>query len=232
VVNPDNVRVVVNRFRRRGEIQQDTIDMLILGERSEVLIPDLEQGLERAGNSRTPSEARNGVWWKSLRRIGQELRVMSQYRPASPAVAGNGQPPPREAVAQPDLAASNGTAPPVAPRLGGSGQRESGQIALENVVLIPIALLLLVCCLQLALFGLGSVSAGSAADAAARAVSIGEDPEAAARAAVPEQLAGGIDVEQAGNQVTVRFSSPLLWVDGVTRTVTAAVDHGVVEEPR
>lgn len=227
VVNPDNVRVVVNRFRRRGEIQQDTIDMLILGERSEVLIPDLEQGLERAGNSRTPSEARNGVWWKSLRRIGQELRVMSQYRPASPAVGGNGQPPPREAVAQPDLAASNGTAPPVAPRL-----RESGQIALENVVLIPIALLLLVFCLQLALFGLGFVSAGSAADAAARAVSIGDDPEAAARSAVPEQLVGGIDVEQDGSQVTVRFSSPLLWIDGVTRTAVASVDHGVVEEPR
>ncbi|WP_152361749.1 AAA family ATPase [Microlunatus speluncae] len=227
VVNPDNVRVVVNRFRRRGEIQQDTIDMLILGERSEVLIPDLEQGLERAGNSRTPSEVRNGVWWKSLRRIGQELGVMNHFHPDRPAAGGNGQSPPRETAAQPDLAATPGAGP-----AAGSRPRESGQIALENVVLIPVALLLLIFSLQLALFGLGFVSAGSAADAAARAVSIGDDPEAAARAAVPEQLVGGISVDQAGAEVTVRFSSPLLFLDGVTRTATVAVGHNVVEEPR
>ncbi|MFC7624047.1 CpaE family protein [Microlunatus sp. GCM10028923] len=233
VVNPDDVRVVVNRFQRRGEIQQDTIDMLILGERSEVLIPDLERGLERAGNSRTPSEVRNGVWWKSLRRIGQELRVMSQFHPDRP-VNGNGRPP-QDILSQPDLATGPATSPVAAPGAVPAAVRrqpESGQIALENVLLIPVALLLLIFCLQLALFGLGFVSAGSAADAAARAASIGADPEAAALAAVPEQLAGGIGVEQEGNQVTVRFTSPLLFLDGVTRTATMAVDHRIVEEPR
>ena len=98
--------------------------------------------------------------------------------------------------------------------------------------LIPIALLLLVFSLQLAVFGVGFVAVGSAADAAARAASIGDDPEVAARAAVPEQLAGGLGVEQDGNEITVRFTSPLLFIDGVTRTVTVAVDHDVVEEPR
>ena len=63
------MKVVVNRFVRRCEIQQDTIDELILGQRSEILIPDLDRGLERAGNSRTPAEVRNQVWWKSLRTI-------------------------------------------------------------------------------------------------------------------------------------------------------------------
>ena len=60
---PTRVHVVVNRFVRRSEIQQDTIDMLALGQRSQILIPDLERGLERAGNSRTPAEVRNQVWW-------------------------------------------------------------------------------------------------------------------------------------------------------------------------
>lgn len=266
VVNPDNVRVVVNRFRRRSEIQQDTVDLLILGERSEVLIPDLEQGLERAGNSRTPGEVRNGVWWKSLRRIGQELGVMDGFKPgATPAgpsgngpsgaagtgAAGNGAAgtgtsapsalsgtgglgqPPVDAVSLPDFAPASGPASgPVSGPSPVRRDREGGQIALENVLLIPVALALLVVCFQLALVGLGFVCSGSAADAAARAVSIGTDPVVAAREAVPELLAGDVDVEVDGDRVVARFNSPLLMGDGVTRTVAVAVDHEVVEEPR
>ena len=82
VTSGDAVRVVVNRFVRRSEIQQDTIDALTLGERSQVLIPDLERGLERAGNSRTPSEVKNQTWWKSLRAIGQELDIDAAFRTA------------------------------------------------------------------------------------------------------------------------------------------------------
>ncbi len=87
VVGADRVHVVVNRFVRRSEIQQDTIDMLTLGQRSQILIPDLERGLERAGNSRTPAEVRNQVWWRSLRTIGAELDVTSAYREALAAAA-------------------------------------------------------------------------------------------------------------------------------------------------
>ena len=87
VAGADKVHVVVNRFVRRSEIQQDTIDMLTLGQRSQILIPDLERGLERAGNSRTPAEVRNQVWWRSLRAIGAELDVMGGYREALAAAA-------------------------------------------------------------------------------------------------------------------------------------------------
>ncbi|MBO0810954.1 MAG: P-loop NTPase, partial [Microlunatus sp.] len=76
VGNPDRTFVVVNRFERSSEIQQDTIDQLVLGRRSEILIPDLGRGLERAGNSRTPAEARNQSWWKSLRAISRELELV------------------------------------------------------------------------------------------------------------------------------------------------------------
>ena len=82
VTSSDSVRVVVNKFVRRSEIQQDTIDMLTLGERSEVLIPDLDRGLERAGNSRTPAEVRNAMWWRSLRAVGSELDVTRSYQAA------------------------------------------------------------------------------------------------------------------------------------------------------
>ena len=88
VVGADRVHVVVNRFVRRSEIQQDTIDMLTLGQRSQILIPDLERGLERAANSRTPAEVRNQTWWRSLRAIGVELDLTSAYREALATAAG------------------------------------------------------------------------------------------------------------------------------------------------
>lgn len=87
VVSDEALKVVVNRFVRRSEIQQDTIDELVLGKRSEVLIPDLDRGLERAGNSRTPSEVRNQIWWKSLRSLGEELDVYRAFRRAAEASA-------------------------------------------------------------------------------------------------------------------------------------------------
>ncbi|GAA3707850.1 hypothetical protein GCM10022204_27330 [Microlunatus aurantiacus] len=85
VVSDEALKVVVNRFVRRSEIQQDTIDELVLGNRSEVLIPDLDRGLERAGNSRTPAEVRNQIWWKSLRSLGEELDVYRAFRRAAEA---------------------------------------------------------------------------------------------------------------------------------------------------
>ena len=57
----------------------------MLGDRSEVLIPDLDRGLERAGNSRTPAEVRNQIWWKSLRSLGEELDVYRAFRRAAAA---------------------------------------------------------------------------------------------------------------------------------------------------
>lgn len=259
VVSPDNVKVVVNRFQRRSEIQQDTVDMLVLGERSEVLIPDLDRGLERAGNSRTPAEVRNAVWWKSLRRIGQELGVTSRRTVTPAAVAGPNATPPAEGNPAVRLPPASGTAVPgpASPGAGVPGSaspgagapsptspgtangrpnvratREAGQVTVENVVLFPFALIVLVICLQLVLLGLSFVWSGVAADAAARAVSIGTDPAAAARDVVPGPLADQVVVDRDGPRVVVRVKAPLLLGDGVTRTVTVDVDHAVVEEPR
>ena len=118
---PTGVHVVVNRFVRRSEIQQDTIDMLTLGERSQILIPDLERGLERAGDSQTPAEVRNQTWWRSLRAIGAELDVTSAYREALAATAG------LEAA---DAAAS----PPRRNGKDGHGHRSSSKAPVETSV--------------------------------------------------------------------------------------------------
>ena len=176
VTTSDAVRVVVNRFVRRSEIQQDTIDMLTLGERSEVLIPDVDRGLERAGNSRTPAEVRNATWWRSLRAVGDELEVKRSYQNAVTVAA-------RSVPDSPDheLAAAAG-------RTNGrprTRRRDSGQAALETVALIPMTLVALLLCFQVVLVGIAFVFAGIAADAGARAVSIGNNAQAAASSAIP-----------------------------------------------
>ncbi|NYI70866.1 pilus assembly protein CpaE [Naumannella cuiyingiana] len=211
VVNPGEVRIVVNRFDRRSEIQQDTIDTLVLGERSQVLIPDLDQGLARASNTRTPSEVRNGRWWKSLRAIGQELDVVRAYR-ESAADASDGDP---------------GQQPVAA----GRRAHDAGQITLETAALIPLALVALVVCIQMILLGMAFVWSGVASSAAARAVSVGDSPpQVAARATLPP----GFDAEvtQSGNRISVRVDSPLLLGTGVQREIGIETRHTVQEEPR
>jgi pilus assembly protein CpaE len=230
VTSADSIRVVVNRFLRNSEIQQDTIDALTLGERSQILIPDLDRGLERAGNSRTPTEVRNQAWWKSLRAIGAELDTGSSYRAAVAASVrgGNGS--------------SNG--PSDAPsdrsgRGGGSAARrskrrrhESGQATVETVALLPLALLIAVVCLEVVLLGLSVVWSGVAAGTAARAVSIGTSPEEAVRAALPRGVHSSVSVGGGGSRVTVTVRAPMLIGDGVSKDVNIGVNHQVVEEPR
>ena len=231
VTSADTVHVVVNRFVRRSEIQQDTIDALALGQRSEVLIPDLDRGLERAGNSRTPSEVRNAAWWKSLRAVGKELDVMRTYRDAARASVRAAA---EDAAETAPVAARRGgrKAKKVPAAAGRRASSEAGQVTLENAALVPVAMVILVVCLQFVLLGVSFVWSGVAADSAARAVSIGTSPQAAVAQALPSSM--DAQVSTSGSAVRVRVKAPLLMGNGIGRTqdVQIDVDHRVVEEPR
>lgn len=258
VGNPDRTFVVVNRFQRSSEIQQDTIDQLVLGRRSEILIPDLGRGLERAGNSRTPAEARNQSWWKSLRAISQELGLVTETsgngrrdrtKPKAGARAGRRNGRPADASTPPDQgvqptpeddqpAAQNGwrTAPVGDPTGTGAGRRarwsdESGQVSLETAALLPFALLVLALCFQLVLLGVAFVWSGVAGDAAARAVSLGKNPQAAVDARLPAGVNGRV-ISSDPDHVTVRVSTPLLIGNGVKSEADVDTNHAVVKEPR
>ncbi|HEY5785833.1 MAG TPA: response regulator [Microlunatus sp.] len=236
VLSDNGVKVVVNRFVRRSEIQQDTIDELVLGDRSEVLIPDLDRGLERAGNSRTPSEVRNQLWWKSLRALGAELDVHRAFRQAAsnasttPTPAPNPAPAPAVTIKTP--AATNGAAKP--PRKGRRSKQkvDSGQVSLEMVAMVPLAIMVVVVCLQLVLWGVAFVWSGVAATAAARAASLGDDPGAAAADALPSGVQSFTTVTSNGSRINVRVSPPLLLGGGPSSDTTIEVSHTVVKEPR
>lgn len=237
VAEPEDVRVVVNRFDKRGEIQQDTIDRLVLGERSQILLPVLDQALSRAGNTRTPSEVRNQRWWKSVRAIGDELDVAQKFRESLAESAGT-------ATSVRNAASVSGGSVAAEGRRGGAvtgaasgskvarGRRsaDAGQIALETAAMFPLALAVLVLCMQFLLLGLSFVWCGVASDAAARAVSLGEDPTAAVAAAVPSGMSTSVSFTPDG-QVEVGVDSPLLVGSGVTQSVEIDTRRSVVEEP-
>ena len=239
VVGADRVHVVVNRFVRRSEIQQDTIDMLTLGQRSQILIPDLERGLERAGNSRTPAEVRNQVWWRSLRTIGAELDVTSAYREALTAAAASEGPDVVDAAPRRRGRRAHGrsTGGSAAAEAGRSSRPrrvvvESGQATLETVAMFPFALLILALALQTILLGVTFAYSGVASGAAARAVSLGTNPQAAVSDALPGGMYSKVSLNASGSSVRVTVKAPLLVGSGVTRDVGISVDHRVVEEPR
>jgi len=243
VTSSESVRVVVNRFVRRSEIQQSTIDALLLGERSQVLIPDLDRGLERAGNSRTPSEVRDKTWWRSLRAIGQELEVGRQFQEALTASAA-------AAALPPDQDGRNGrddrggrgpdvdqpTPRPATEsrsrRRRGVAAREAGQATLETVAMFPFAVLLLVICVQLVLVGASAAVAGAAAQEAARAVSIGRSPQQAVDEVVPDFMKPTTTVTPGPSSVTVTIRAPFQIAPAIAREADVGVDHGVVKEPR
>jgi pilus assembly protein CpaE len=241
VAGADRVHVVVNRFVRRSEIQQDTIDQLVLGQRSSILIPDLDRGLERAGNSRTPGEVRNQVWWRSLRTVATELDVALAYREAVAAAAAgepaaevegdeNGSRRRRVATGQ---AANGKAAEPV--RRKSRPRRvvaESGQASLETVAIFPFALMFFAIGLQMIMIGISFAYSGVAADAAARAVSLGTSPQAAVADALPAGMSSKVSVTAGGDTVVVTVRAPLVATEGWTREVSIDVNHQVVEEPR
>jgi hypothetical protein len=90
---------------------------------------------------------------------------------------------------------------------------QSGQAAVELVVVVPLLLILLALVAQLAVAGYALWSAGDAARAGARAAHVGGDPEAAALSALPGWLERDAVVDDTG-PIAVRVEAPAL-VPGV-----------------
>lgn len=109
--------------------------------------------------------------------------------PISPRAAHPPGPPPPTAAAGP------------LHRLAAAG----GQAAVELVVLLPLAVLLLAVAWQVVLAGYAVWSARVAVRAAARAHAVGADPAGAARAHLPHALERGLRVA-AGDGGDVRLS--------------------------
>lgn len=220
VRNIGDVWVLVNRFSRDAEIQQSTMDRLILGRRLETMIPDLGRGLEPAVNTRTPSYNAPKSWWKTLAAVVAETDLAPSDGTASPAP---GRRPSvlrrrsRPAAAEPEPAAA---------------ERESGQAAIEAMGVLPVTVLLMLGFWQVVGLALSFVWAGEAANAAAREVSLGSSHSQvvqAARDAVPGVVQDAMVVQSNGRDVEVRVRVAPLG-SGVAE-VPVGIDRGVTKEP-
>ncbi|MFX0537461.1 AAA family ATPase [Ornithinimicrobium sp. Y1847] len=208
VRNPSDVQVLVNKFSRDSEIQQSTIDRLVLGRRIETLIPDLGRGLEASVNTRTPGHNVPKAWRRSLKALSQEAEIMIE--PVSETK------PTRKLLSRPRPA-----------------KAESGQVALETVGILPITVMFLLVLWQVLGLALSFVWAGHAANAAAREASLGatqSQVRQAALDAVPSGVRSGVTVHTAGSQVEVKVK--VAPVGSGSSVSDVGVARSVVKEPR
>jgi hypothetical protein len=96
---------------------------------------------------------------------------------------------------------------------------ESGQAAVETVALLPLVVLVGALLWQSVVAGQALWLSGAAARAAARAVAVGGDVEAAARGALPPRLESGLRVRAAGGGVRVAVRVPSVLSGGSIFTV-------------
>lgn len=99
-------------------------------------------------------------------------------------------------------------------------RREDGTASVELIAVVPFLLLAILVAAQLALAGQALWSAGVAARAGARAATVGQGAEAAARRALPPSMREGAEVSDGGT-VSVRVPIPRLF-SGLPQMTVAA----------
>lgn len=98
---------------------------------------------------------------------------------------------------------------------------DSGAAAVEFVAVLPLVVALAFGAWQALLAGQAAWLSGGAAAAAARAQAVGDDPRAAARAALPAPLHRGLRVRVDDGDVVVRVTVPVVVGSGGLGTFTA-----------
>ncbi len=87
-------------------------------------------------------------------------------------------------------------------------EREAGQASVSLIAVVPGLIVAALAAIQFALAGHAALSAANAARAAARASYTGADPTAAARAALPDALAGEARVLRRDDRMEVEVAAP------------------------
>ncbi len=233
VRDEQDLHVLVNKVSKQDAFPYSAVEKLTSATVLETVVPSMFRYLEPSLNARDPREVTETAWWKVIRLIGGELRVV-------PAVS-------RLPVALPGSSAGEGETAGGDPQTsGGTRSRrrrgrlvaaERGSIALENAALFPIVLVVCLMVWQLCLTGMTFVFSGLAAAAAAREFSLtsgGPRVTQAAGTALPTWWKDGMKVNYPGGTDgrTVEVSLPIpVLVPGTFRLPTRiSTLHTVVPE--
>jgi len=208
------IQVLLNRVSREDVVNHDAVSRLTSARMLQTQVPSAFRRLERGVNSRNPEDIRDAGWWRTIERIGAEVGVLG------------GQAPRTAAATRTETASKPGK------RRGRSRSKaEAGQLAIETVALVPIVVLICLLTWQLGLTALSFVWNGHAANAAARAQAIGEDPLQAARDAVPDSVRNDVHVVVLSDgSVRVTTDIPVL-CPGCGRISEITTTKEAVDEP-
>jgi pilus assembly protein CpaE len=220
-----DVRVLVNRVSRQTTVSAETVRQLTRAPVLSAGLPAMYRRLEPALNARDPRAVRETAWWRTLRAIGHEIGLAERATPD------------REGRAAAELIGDKRPG-----KRGGGRSRlgrgrtaggDTGAVAIETVGVLPILLLVVVLAWQGGIYGMSMVWAGRAASAAARAMSVREDPLRAARQAVPANIAGDLSVstDPATATVLVSLRVPLVAPGAASLPATVKSRQRVVMEP-
>jgi pilus assembly protein CpaE len=183
-----DLHILLNRVSRMTTVSAETVRQLTRAPVLSVGLPAMFRRLEPALNARDPLAVREDVWWRSLRSIGHEIRLVRTAEAA-----------PAETKPKARRGRRRG-------RPGG----DSGQAILETVAILPVLLFVCLAFWQVGMIGMTLVWSGHAANAAVRAASVNGDPAAAARQAVPGSMQSNLAVATSGSEVTVRVRIPVI----------------------
>jgi pilus assembly protein CpaE len=200
-----DLHILLNRVSRMTSVSAETVRQLTRAPVLNAGLPAMFRRLEPALNARDPLVVREDLWWRTLRSIGHEIQLVRSVEAPVEAKGRRSRRRPRP------------------------GRGDSGQATIETVGILPIMIFVLLAFWQLGVVGMSLVWSGHAANAAARAVSVGADPDSAARQSVP----GGLDltVSTGGDRVTIGVRVPILAPGLGSFPGTITTSRTVVMEP-
>jgi pilus assembly protein CpaE len=233
VRDEEGIHVLVNKVSKQDAFPYSAVEKLTSAAVLETVVPSMFRYLEPSLNARDPRVVTETAWWKAIRLIGGELRVVAATgRLAAPSGSSAGDGP--TTTGDPET------------KGGKSGRRgrgrlvgaDRGSIALENVGMLPVVLLMCLIVWQLCLTGMTFVWSGLASDAAARKYSMTtnvDEVRAAAAKSLPAGVDSGMTVRYPpsplADAVEVSLLIPMIVPGWVKLPVKISTTHTVVREP-
>jgi len=151
IAKNNDIRLLFNKVSSRNEVQPEFGRRITGADSFKVAIPEDWRRLEPVANSLSPLDLEDGPFRRSVIALGRELRLTLIERQSAGAVTSVED---REPVRR-------------TRRRSRRTPDDSGQVTIEAVVGLSVAMVIFLVLMQTALFAIGAVSARRAADAAA-----------------------------------------------------------------
>jgi pilus assembly protein CpaE len=215
IVKSTDVRLLFNKASSRNEIQPDFGGRMTGMDSHRVTLPEDWRRLEPAGNALSPFDLEDGPFRRAMVALRRDLGLAPAAARREP---GRGTDDEGEGLR---------------PRSRRRSRRERGQVTIEAVVGLTVAMAIFLVLLQTAMMAMGTVVSVRAADAAALVGARGGSPTEA-RAAAEGLTPGFFDLEEVGpvpgqpNEYRATLTAPRI-VPFINRPLTAtavAVDEG------